>query len=189
MKINRTTTAAQVQRATESVQAKPPITRTEHERPQRAERIPFGMATLKLEATSIPGMHLHWINDWHPQMPDRLQQALAAGYTFVTQEEARTRQNLGGSYSTGTSESQISRVVGVRPDGLPITAFLMKIPEEWHLDHQRPVWERADNIDGTIRKGMVEASQEDRRTRYIPKGSPISLRSKLEQGEVNGESE
>lgn len=189
MKITRTTTAAQMQRVVESAPAKPQMTRTEHERPQRAERIPFGQATLKMQATSIPGMHLHWINDWHPSMPNRLDQALAAGYQFVSQEEVDTRQNLGGGMSATLSDSQISKVVGTRPDGEPITAYLMKIPEEWHREHQKPVWDRADKIDHSIRKGTVEANGEAA-ARYIPKGDPISYRTKLgPTGDLNGESE
>lgn len=160
-----------------------PITRTEHERPKRAERVPFGQASLRLSSTSIPGMHLHWVNDWHPQMTDRLNQAEAAGYEFVTQSEVQTAMMLGGRQSTDLG-SRVSRIVGTRPDGVPITAYLMKIPEEWFREHQQPVWDRADKIDGAIRSGQFERQKDD--NRYVPRQTPISLTTELKQGESDG---
>lgn len=164
-------------------------TRTEHERDQPVERVPFGTANQKLNATCIPGMHLHWINDWHPAMPNRLAQALASGYKFVSQEEVSTAALLGKASESPTTDlsTRVSRIVGARPDGAPITSYLMKIREDWHLEHQQPALDRADMVEDAIRRGQFERQKDDRR--YVPRHAPINLTSKLEAAIPSGTSE
>jgi hypothetical protein len=149
---------------------------------QEFSRVPFGQAGLQLHATSIPGYHLHWINDWHPAMTDRLHQCLKAGYKFVNQQEAETAQLLGAS-TTDLSGERVSRSVGTQPNGQPITAYLMKIPTEWWIEHQRPVWERADRVDTAIRRGAEGARVEGG---YNPKGDSTKLTTELRKGEIDG---
>lgn len=158
-------------------------TRTEEERPKQTERIPFGQGNSKLVAMKIPGYHLHWINDWHPQTPDRLNQAMQAGYIFVTQEETVTNGLLGGGTTVDLS-NRVSRIVGTRPDGEAITAYLMKCQTEYHLDNQKPVWDRADSVDRAIRGGKFKENAGD--GRYKPQNSPIKLSDELRKGEIDG---
>jgi hypothetical protein len=166
-----------------------PHTRTEAERPKRFERIPFGQAALKLSSSVIPGMHLHWISEWHPNMPDRLNQAIQAGYTFVTRQEVQTAPLLGGGTTSDLSE-RVSRIGGVKPDGSPNPIYLMKIDFTYWIEHQQPVWDRADRIDQTIKRGQFERQQGDRR--YIPghtqqeREAAISITTQLKQGEPDG---
>lgn len=141
-------------------------------------RIPFGSGLSQLNATEIPGYHLHWINDWHPQMADRINQALKAGYRFVSQQEVDTAQLLGAPTADLGGE-RVSRTVGTRTSGEPITAYLMKIPTEWWLEHQKPVWDRADKVDAQIRRGAAGAKVEGG---YNPASDPIKLTTKLQQG-------
>jgi hypothetical protein len=141
------------------------------------KRVPFGSAQMKLDATDIPGYHLHWINDWHPQYANRLTQAMQAGYKFVSQQESETAQLLGAS--TSDMSDRVSRTVGTRPSGEPITAYLMKIPTEWWIEHQKPVWDRADAVDTAIRRGAASAKVEGG---YNPTSDPIKLTSKLQHG-------
>lgn len=148
-------------------------------------RIPFGGPQQQLAVEGIPGYHLHWINDWHPQMTDRLQQALNAGYTFVGSSEVEQSPLIGAS-TTDLGGSRISRTVGTRPDGNPITAYLMKIPTEYWLEHQRMVWDRADKVDKAIRRGAGGAKVEGG---YDPRGEHTSLSSGLREitsDELNG---
>lgn len=142
------------------------------------KRIPFGSAQFKLDATEIPGYHLHWINDWHPQYADRITQAIQAGYKFVSQQESETARLLGAP-TADVSGQRVSRTVGTRPSGEPITAYLMKIPTEWWIEHQKPVWDRADAVDNAIRRGASSAKVENG---YNPAADPIKLTSKLQHG-------
>lgn len=153
------------------------------------QRIPFGNFNSQLSASTIPGYHLHWINDWHPQMPDRLNQALRAGYRFVAPEEVDTYPATnGGNPNADLGESRVSRIVGTRPDNQPITSYLMKIPEAWWMEHQKPIADRADQVDKAIKRGAVSGPVEQG---YVPKDSPIRMRQELSQrkpteGDVNG---
>ena len=148
---------------------------------QEFVRIPFGSAMMQLVSTEIPGYHLHMINDCHPQMADRVHQALRAGYKFVTQQEVDTAPQVGAK-STDLG-NRVSRVVGTRPTGEPITAYLMKIPLEWWHEHQKAVWEHADKVDAAIRRGAVSGKLDGS---YVPKGASIKLTSKLQQGDTDG---
>jgi hypothetical protein len=142
-------------------------------------RVPFGSAQSQLDAVAIEGYHLHWINDWHPQFTDRITQAQQAGYRFVTQQETETARLLGAS-TADLGGARVSRTVGTRPSGEPITAYLMKIPTEWWLDHQKGVWDHADKVDQAIRRGAAGAKIDGG---YNPTSDPIKLVSKLQQGD------
>lgn len=144
---------------------------------QDFKRVPFGSPQQQLATSQIPGYHLHWINDWHPQMANRLQQAEAAGYRYVKPEEVDYATPLGNP-TTDLGGHRVSRTVGTRPDGSPITAYLMKIPQEWWIEHQKPVWERANQVDAAIKRGPKGATPIEEG--YVPKGDRISISSKIE---------
>lgn len=147
-------------------------------------RVPFGSVNSQLSATEIPGYHLHWINDWHPQYADRVQQALKAGYRFVTESETETAPILG--YKTrDLSGNRVSRTVGTQPSGEPITSYLMKIPTAWWLEHQKQVWDHADRVDNAIRRGASGSKVE---AAYNPRNDPTKISTKLQQGVEDGKS-
>ena len=141
-------------------------------------RVPFGSATMQLNATEIPGYHLHWINDWHPTMANRIEQALRAGYKFVSQQEVDTAQLLGAS-TADLSGERVSRIVGTKPNGDSLVSYLMKIPTEWWLEHQKGVWAHADKVDAAIMRGAAGAKVE---SGYNPSSDPIKLSTKFKQG-------
>lgn len=149
------------------------------------KRIPFGNPQTQLAASQLEGYHLHWINDWHPQMTDRLQQAQNAGYRFVSRSEVDHSPAGMGNPTTDLSGERVSRTVGTRPDGSPITAYLMKIPEEWWLEHQKQIWDRARKVDQAIKRG-AEGTQVERG--YVPRHDKIVLSTELRQ-KTQGESE
>lgn len=134
-------------------------------------RVPFGSANSQLNATEIPGYHLHWINDWHPQDADRLKKATQAGYKYVGQTEVETAPLLGAA-TTDLGGGRVSRTVGTRPSGEPITAFLMKIPLAWWNEHQKTILDHASKVDSAIRRGAVGGKVEGG---YNPRNDPIKL--------------
>lgn len=116
----------------------------------RRKRIPLGQAQQKLGATIRPGYVGRWIND----VPGRLQQAEAGGYTYVgddtgaksTELGARVAQHVGG----GTK------------------AYLMEIPEEYYAEDQQAKQKRVNDIEQQIRLGAAERQPGD--GRYVPQG-------------------
>jgi hypothetical protein len=115
--------------------------------PAQRTRIPLGTHTQKLELPRREGFHRHWFND----RPGRIQQAQAAGYTFVKDDEGKP----------------ISRTVGVRDGGGGLLAYAMEIPKPFYDEDFAAGQERVDKIDAEIRGGKVESKPGD--GRYVPK--------------------
>jgi hypothetical protein len=78
----------------------------------RETRKPFGSMSQKLYWPKREGFYRHWFND----LPGRIEQALQAGYTHVT--DPSTKQ-------------PVSRVVGKNDRGEGFRGYLMEIPEDW----------------------------------------------------------
>jgi len=101
-----------------------------------AKRVPMNSSELKLNAQEIPGYYLYWMKG----TPERIQQALSAGYTFVEDHETLTTTTMLGSSSnqSGNTDlgSRVSRVCGseVGSDGQPVRLYLMKLSEEFHQE-------------------------------------------------------
>ncbi|MDE2097564.1 MAG: hypothetical protein KGL39_09985 [Patescibacteria group bacterium] len=147
----------------EETKQTPAMVRKEADRPTREIRASFGMARAKLDIPySIPGYHLHWIND----TPGRIAYAESVGYAFVTQDEVRlTERTLSGSLGTN-----VSRLVGKQEDGVtPMQAYLMKIRQDWYDEDQRALQGKIDKVDDAIRGGNIEGHVGEH-GRYIPKG-------------------
>jgi hypothetical protein len=129
------------------------VVRTEGERPQRKQRVPFGIPRAKLSvAVPIAGYHLHWIND----APGRIQGALDGGYEFVSPSEVGAE----------SSESQVKIFAGTNEDGSPMMAYLMKIKNEWREEDKITQRRMDDQIEAAIKGGKLDERAEDKR--YIP---------------------
>jgi len=136
--------------APEPVQREEPAPRSD--RPQRR---PLGVSQLKLSLPPRPGYVRRWIND----LDDRIEQALAGGYSHVKDSKGRN----------------ISRGVGVSPRGGGLTAYAMEIPQEWYDEDFARKQGMIDVTDHTILRSMHGASQGD--GRYVPQlpgGEPIT---------------
>ena len=124
--------------------------RAECDRPQRAQRTPFGVPTTKLGVTlEVPGHHLYWCND----AGGKIEQAQAGGYEFVTPKEiGETRDG-----------SQVKRLVGTNKDGSPLYAYLLKIKQEWHEEDKSKLAEVDDQFEKAIKQGkLLEQPGENR---------------------------
>jgi len=133
-------------------------------------RIPMSVPRLRMSTPEIPGFHTHWLNDSR----GRLQQALAAGYEFVTAEEAAvTSSDLAGDpIDTGSDlGSRISMPVGMDEYGRPLRAYLMKIREEWYKADQAAHHERVEAIHDSMERARMEVQglaedPKDRKLKY-----------------------
>ena len=129
------------------------------------KRRPLSAPMRKMELPTIPGFHIHWINDY----PGRLEQAQDGGYSFV--ERAEVVMNDRGPTPTDSDlGSRVSMVVGSNADGTALRAYAMKIKQEWYDEDQAAIQAHNDHIDKTIRRGQqqVEGEKtEDARQRYV----------------------
>ena len=116
----------------------------------RSTRRPFGAMAQKLAYPPREGFHRHWFND----NPGRVEFAVEeAGYKHVI--DPRTGKN-------------VSRVVGTREGGAPITAFLLEIPQDWFNDDMKRYEEENAARDDAIRRGQVQAKNAQDQSRFYP---------------------
>ena len=127
---------------------------------EERKRIPMTVPMQKLEVSSIPGYHMHWMRG----TADRVAQAQRAGYEFVTEAEVSLNNpDLAGFVAdSGNTDmgSRVSIVSGgdVGQDGQPVRLYLMKIKEEWWQEGQKILSDRSEKTAEAFRAGMVGAS-------------------------------
>jgi hypothetical protein len=113
----------------------------------------------------IAGYHLHILND----TPGRIQNAVDAGYEFVTPEE------IGGTIS-GTLEQnsdlgeKVRYRVGADEAGNAMYAYLMKIRQDWYEEDQQIIQSRIDQVDDAIKNGKLTGDGNSTEGFYVPKG-------------------
>lgn len=114
------------------------------------------------------GYYCHWLNDY----PNRVNEALANGYEFVTLDEV-SQANGVGTY-TADASNKVSRIVGTTDQGEPLLAYLMKIRKEWKAENDAFHQRRPDQIDQEIRSGTLGGAIEKG---YQPGGGSRYTRS------------
>lgn len=145
-------------------------------------RVPMTSPMRRLEVAELPGYWLQWIRGTQ----ERIQQALNAGFIYVSESElsinnfdiggdAKTSGNtdMGTRVSTGDGSGEMGR------DGQPIRMFLMKQSKEHHDEDTGIVQSRNDSVvdsltanfrSGTVGVGAEGAPAEtglDVKTRYV----------------------
>jgi hypothetical protein len=136
--------------------------------PQAAPaRIPMSVPVQRLQVPEIPGYHTHWMRG----TPERMQQALQAGYVPVKSEEVAVNYRgladnpeIGGNTSLGSSVS----ISAGRADanGQPIRLILMKLPKALWDEDQAAIAAQQDKTAEALRSGSGA----------IPQGADISNR-------------
>jgi len=121
-----------------------PQTQAQPDLPQRPNRKPFGSMQLKLAYEKREGFHDHWFND----IPGRIDRAAEAGYEHVKDKDGKN----------------VSRVVGVAEGGGALTAYLMRIPEEWYQADIKLEQEHIDQKEELMRRGKFEKPDQG----YVP---------------------
>ncbi len=119
----------------------------------RRKRIPLGVPQLKLSAPKRAGFHRHWLND----TGGRIQAAEQAGYSFVENEQASEEEGRA---------RYLSRVVGVKEDGSPMTAYLMEIRQDWYDEDQAEKQNQITAKESEIRRGRDPASAQDGQDKF-----------------------
>lgn len=125
-------------------------------------RIPMSTPLQRLQVPDVPGHRLHWMRG----DSTRIQQAINAGYEFVSRDEIQTNSfSLGGdakkdgNTDLGTRVS-ISAGHDSGEDGQPLRLYLMKIKQElWDEDQAvlaRRNAEVAHALLGGVAPGQVD---------------------------------
>lgn len=141
-----------------------------------ADRIPMSVPLQRLQVVDIPGYHTHWMRS----TPERIQQALRAGYTFVQDDEVQLNYKGLASSPLGGGNSDLGSGVSVpagRTDerGETVRLVLMKIPLQFWDADQKALDDRQDKIAEALRTGQIGQERagagNDASNRYIPKGA------------------
>lgn len=143
------------------------------------KRIPMSLPVQKLQIPEIPGYHLHWMRG----DPQRIQQALNAGYVFVAPEEVSLNAvALGGDANKSGNSDLGDRVSVVSGDldeqNKPVRLYLMKQLMEHYLADRQLLQATNDRVaealttayrSGTVGGRAVGEETEDMNTRYVDK--------------------
>jgi len=121
----------------------------------KVERIPFGGLRLKLQLSDAEfrkfkerGMVPHWFND----QDGRVEQAQAAGYTFVRPEHARSLGHNAIHEGNTDVGSKVSKIVTKGKD-LVMRAYLMEIKKEFYDEDQAAKQAINDKVDEALALG------------------------------------
>ena len=112
-----------------------PRVESDEPRASRSARRPFGAQRQKLAYEPREGFHRHWFND----VGGRIQEALAAGYTHVTDSSGKNVSHIGGSH----------------PHGGALTMYLMEIPIEWYEEDRAAKQKLVDEQMAAIKAGTA----------------------------------
>jgi len=161
-----TTTPAQ--RAAARAQAATAATRTSNQRSseprERAKN--FGGPRLKLSVPqTIEGYHLYWENDDE----GAIEQLLYDGFEFV--KPAEVRMQVVTVVADTDLNDRVSKFVGKKADGSPLSAYLLKCKEEVWKEREASRYQQADDWEDSIYQAQTAPGA----GRYIPKGTETTI--------------
>lgn len=137
-------------------------------RSDKITRIPMSVPQSKLAVPEIPGWHCHWFLG----NPQRIRQALRAGYQFVQNDEVQVANigvaddaSLSGSSDLGSNVSIPAGANDLDQMGNPQSLYLMKIRQEYWEADQALLADRNEQVARTIRGEALEGDE------YIPRDS------------------
>jgi len=127
------------------------------EQVKRKERIPFGKQQQRFRTPEKDGFVYRVFNDNWRKDPERIKNALAAGYEFINGEQS-------------------GKTAGTNEDGSVIKGILMRIPKEFYEEDQAAKQKEIDKVDQQINRGKFTEKAGD--NRYSP-GGGIKIETKL----------
>jgi len=119
---------------------------------KRRRRASVGAAAMKLSAPGRAGFVRRWFND----LGNRIADAGELAYDFVTDTGVKSH----------SQDTRISRLVGTKPDGSPLHAFLMETPEDEYAGGVSEKEAQNRKVDEAIRDGRDSTGQMDSRETY-----------------------
>lgn len=139
--------------------------RSSTDRGERPRRGVFNGTSQKLNvSTEIPGYHMHIFND----VPGRIEEALSAGYEFVSPDEIGSIAGNVVSRNTDLGD-KVRFLVGAAEGGGGLYAYLMKIRQEWFEEDQEDQQRANDRVDQAIRSGQNTKAGTNTDGFYVPR--------------------
>lgn len=161
------TTADDVPRETLETIAKPAA---------RRERVPLGVPRRKLSWGHKDPNFVYRVIHNRPGKPNRVNEALAAGYEFVEDNRHMGDTDVSNEMG-GSTDSKVTHIVGDDDRGNPMTGYLMRIRKEFYEEDQKKKMEIVDERERQMIRGVDTQGQPGRDGRYIPtdpSGQPIT---------------
>lgn len=121
-------------------------------KPKRRKRPSLESFRTKLSAPSRPGFVRRWAND----EGNRVEELQNRDYDFVEEK----------GISTQSGGSRVSRYVGTKPNGDPMHAYLMEVPEEYYKEDQEAKEQINNRVDEALRAGRDPEGRMDPSTVY-----------------------
>ena len=150
---------------TKITENKPPESKPVEKAKARKERVPLGILRTKLRADQREGFTRRWIND----KPGRLDDAVNAGYGFVSDPDDKEKVGDGSDVAQVAGiGTVISRTVGQHEDGRPMRAYLMEIEKETYDGDQEEKTRQVDEKEDSIRRGHDNQGRPGDGSRYVP---------------------
>lgn len=142
---------------------------TERKGAPRERKSNMGGMRLKLSVQKeVEGYHLYWEND----DAGAIETLLYDGFEFVAPLEVDMELAIVPDTDLG---NRVSRYVGIKADGTPMRAYLLKCSNAVWQERENYRYEQADARDSDIRNNRVEADA----NRYIPKGFTNTLNTQF----------
>jgi len=146
------------------------------EKPKKRERVPLGVPRRKLAFAGMDEENYSYrVIHNRPSRPNRVNEALNAGYEFVESDELLGEGNVTDEIAAST-DSRVTSVVGEDEKGNPMTGYLMRIPREFCEEDQAKKQELVNKREEAILKGVDSQGRPGQDGRYIPTdgGQPIT---------------
>jgi len=150
--------------------------RAEEKRQRRKNRVPLGGIRRKMSFDNQEeGYVYRWVNDNRL----RLTEAQEAGYEFVDASGGSVGDPDVANEGGQSIDSRTGKNVGVKEDGSPLRAYLMRIKKDWYEEDQAEKQARVDDLETAIASGADEhATRIDKR--YIPGGGSKAVQIERE---------
>lgn len=143
---------------------------------RRRERIPLGVPRRKLTWDHQDENYEYRVFHNRPGKPNRVNDALAAGYEFVKDDRHMGDEDVSNEMGAST-DSRVTHIVGEGENGEPLKGYLMRIPKEWYDEDQQKKWDIIDEREKQMMRGIDKEGKPGVGGRYLPtdaSGNPIS---------------
>lgn len=127
----------------------------------------LGGLHVKTKAPERDGYYRRWIAD----RPGRLEEAQAAGYSYVIDPRAEIGERPDDISKQTGLDSRVSMRVGTHQDNTPMTAYLMEMPLEWWQENQQIKESHLKAKEASAKSNTEGWSPQDQQHQYIP-GKP-----------------
>lgn len=118
----------------------------------RVKRIPIGQRGRLNVGGKDPNYEYRFVND----VGDRIGMFQEAGYELVSKEQHKVGDNRLDVATADGSNASVS--VGVKPNGDPQRAYLMRIKKEWYDEDQAVKLEKIKEFQEALQKPKIEGA-------------------------------